>query len=220
MVFVIRGVDEALWPTAWVKMKSVFTAGYRRPRESGVQNLPPCFRQGKALASTGSHRWGLAVPGFPLSRERRLAAVTRREFSLHFWSATKSVRQTETANNSTNSLLWLAVLRCYSASTVAEVPAFPRLRTIRWLLFLGINSDISGPPPSGGQARRCYVAAILSGATRGVGPLASRVLLISSIERPLVSIPRNAKTRPAWPYQKARNSRAGKIASSVTLGLT
>src|SRR4051794_28124343 len=41
----------------------------------------------------------------------------------------------KTANNSKNSLLWLAVLRCYSASAVAEDPAFPRLKTIRWLLF-------------------------------------------------------------------------------------
>jgi len=41
-----------------------------------------------------------------LSWERRLAAVTRREFSLHFWPATKSVRRTETANNSCSSLLF------------------------------------------------------------------------------------------------------------------
>src|SRR3954453_14559815 len=83
----------------------------------------------------------------------------------------KRVRPTETANNSKNSLLWLAVLRCYSASPVAEDPAFPRLKTIRWLLFLGMNSDISGPPSFGEKARRCYVAAILSGAIRGVDPL-------------------------------------------------
>jgi len=103
----------------------------------------------------------------------------------------KRVRPTETANNSKNSLLWLAVLRCYSASAVAEDPAFAWLRTIRWLLFLGMNSDISGPPSFDEKARRCYVAAILSGATRGVGPL---------------------------DRTKARNSRAGKFASRSIAG--
>ena len=43
---------------------------------------------------------------------------------------------------------------------------------------------------------------------------------ISSIERPLVSIPKNRKTRAAWPYQKARNNSAGNSAAGTTLGWT
>ena len=54
--------------------------------------------------------------------------------------------------------------------------------------------------------------------TDGVGP--SSALSISSIERPRVSKPTNQKTSAAKPYQKARKSNAGKIASIVNFGLT
>src|SRR5260370_12559622 len=133
-------------------------------------------------------------------------------------------RQTRNGELQPNSgLLWLAVPGCYFAGHPIKKPALPRLRQTRWLLFCCIISEISerwGADCSRTNTPGNYVAAILSGATRGAGFLASRLLLISSIDRPLVSMPRNAKTRPAWPYRTSRNSRAGKIASSVTLGLT
>jgi hypothetical protein len=65
-----------------------------------------------------------------------------------------------------------------------------------------------------------HTAGALIGALSGEDAGASSALPISSIERPFVSKPRNKKTSPAWPYQKARKSSAGKIASSVTFGLT
>jgi hypothetical protein len=72
---------------------------------------------------------------------------------------------------------------------------------------------------SGGSLLSVYPGTTAD-AARGEAARASRVLPISSIERPFVSMPRSKKTSPACPYQKARKSRAGKIASMVNLGLT
>ena len=49
-------------------------------------------------------------------------------------SMAKNVGQTVTANDSKNSLLLLAVLRCYSAAAVPKDAAFLRLRRAHWLL--------------------------------------------------------------------------------------
>src|SRR5271169_981943 len=73
------------------------------------------------------------------------ATITHCKDDFILSQAVKSVEQIGTANDSKNSLLLLAVLRCYSAAAVAKDAAFPRLRRTRWLLFCGLTA-ISAEP--------------------------------------------------------------------------
>ena len=103
---------------------------------------------------------------------------------------------------------------CHAAMRQPGAPGSPRRPELDGAMLSGrpMRRRARGLP----AALQICVAATLTGAGAG----ASSARPISSIERPFVSMPRNAKTRPACPYQKARKSNAGKSASSVTFGLT
>jgi hypothetical protein len=97
-------------------------------------------------------------------------------------------------------------------------------------LYVPIRIGVNPPPKktagrgpaaeSEGVSAGSYTAGALAGAVADAVAGASSALLISSIERPLVSKPSTRNISAACPYQKARNNRAGNSAAGTTLGLT